>query len=158
MIDTPDFGYCVERADLRSILSLRHSVLREGMPIEEAHFDGDHERDTWHMGIFYLDRYGERIGTVVCCATFMLNGWEGKPAWQLRGMATYPQFRGTGFGRKLLQESEQVISQSSRIKLFWCNAREPAVQFYEKQDWKIVSDIFEIPTAGFHRKMIKQLL
>ena len=41
--------------------------------------------------------------------------------------------------------------------LLWCNARTPAVGFYENMRWRVVSAPFEIPTAGPHVKMVKRL-
>jgi hypothetical protein len=48
---------------------------------------------------------------------------------------------------------------NGKAGLLWCNARRtiPAAGFYQKQGWTIVSDIFEIPTAGPHVKMSKRL-
>ena len=39
----------------------------------------------------------------------------------------------------------------------WCNARTPAVGFYQRMGWAVVSDVFEIPTAGPHVRMTKRL-
>ena len=43
------------------------------------------------------------------------------------------------------------------VRLFWCNARVPALAFYQRQGWQIMSEQFDIPTAGPHRKMTKRL-
>ena len=145
----------VFRTTIEKILQLRHDVLRAGLPFETAHFDGDEDPDTWHIGSFLVDDYGNQTGDALCCASYMLNEWEGKPAWQLRGMATKPALQGYGLGKQLVGAAEKLIGASSPVHAFWCNAREPAVGFYEKQGWKIVSDVFEIPTAGPHRKMVK---
>jgi len=45
----------------------------------------------------------------------------------------------------------------SHVPLLWANVRKPAVEFYRKHGWIIVSDEFEIPTAGPHFKMLRQL-
>jgi len=42
-------------------------------------------------------------------------------------------------------------------RLLWCNARVPAVGFYESLGWRVVSERFEIPTAGPHVKMVRRL-
>jgi hypothetical protein len=41
--------------------------------------------------------------------------------------------------------------------LLWCNARVPAVPFYREMGWAVVSEPFEIPTAGPHVRMVKRL-
>jgi len=93
----------------------------------------------------------------VACASFMLNIWQEEPAWQLRGMAITGELQNRGIGKSLLSYAEETIATSTGIRLFWCNAREPAVRFYLKQFWRVESDIFDIPTAGPHRKMAKRL-
>jgi len=87
----------------------------------------------------------------------MLNSLDGQPAWQLRGMATDSELRGRGVGRALLLVAEKTIIERSDVRLLWCNARLDAVVFYEKQGWRSVSEVFEVSTAGPHRKMTKRL-
>jgi len=93
----------------------------------------------------------------VACASFMLNLWLEEPAWQLRGMAITGELQNRGIGKSLLSYAEETIATSTGTRLFWCNAREPAVPFYLKQSWRVESEIFDIPTAGPHRKMAKRL-
>ena len=83
--------------------------------------------------------------------------WDGAPAWQLRGMATDPAFRATGVGRAMLLYLERLLAAESDVRQLWCNARTPARGFYERLGWRVVSDVFEIPTAGPHVRMTKRL-
>ncbi len=136
-------------AAIEEIIDLRHRVLRAGMPRETAVFPGDELPASRHFGAFD----GQ---TVICCATFHLEPWQNDPAWRLRGMATDDGFRSKGIGRSLLNFAEQILLNENPIRLFWCNARAPAIRFYESQDWKIVSDVFEVPTAGPHYVMMKR--
>ena len=76
-------------AKLADIIDLRHVVLREGLPRDAAIFEGDEAATSHHFAAF-------ADGKCVGCATFHLNEWEGKPAYQLRGMATAPEFRSAG--------------------------------------------------------------
>jgi GNAT superfamily N-acetyltransferase len=96
-------------------------------------------------------------GKCVGCATFHLNEWNGDVAWQLRGMATDPKFRGKGIGAKMLKVAEEKLRRTSPVRQLWCNARTPAIEFYKKQGWAVVSEEFEVPTAGPHFKMTKFL-
>jgi predicted GNAT family N-acyltransferase len=130
------------------IIDLRHRVLRAGLPCESAIFPGDDAPDTIHFAAFSDQR-------IICCASFYLNTHRSEPAWQLRGMATDENHRGKGVGRALLSFAQASILNQSPIRLFWCNARVPAVPFYLSQGWRIDSEIFDIPTAGPHRVMVK---
>ena len=87
----------------------------------------------------------------------MLAGWEDSPAWQLRGMATDARYRGKGIGTAVLQLAEKTVIATGFSRLLWCNARVPALAFYERQGWRVMSEQFDIPTAGPHRKMLKRV-
>ena len=143
------------RLRVEEIIDLRHRVLRAGLPVETASFPGDKALPTQHFGAWYLKG---GVKNVVGCASVMLNAYEGTAAWQLRGMATDDAYRGQGIGRQVLELTEVSLKDSlHRVDMLWCNAREGAASFYEKNDWHCVSDVFEIPTAGPHRKMVKRL-
>lgn len=150
------FETVMTRVQVEQIMDLRHRILREGLPVETANFPGDNDSTTWHFAAFHMDRACNPVGNAICCASFMLNFLDEVPAWQLRGMATDTMYQGGGVGKLLLVWAEQTLAERSE-KLFWCNARMPAVEFYEKQGWRCISDVFDIPTAGPHRKMMKQL-
>src|SRR5678815_18588 len=95
-------------AKLQDIIDLRHVVLRQGLPREEAIFKGDEAPTSHHFAAF-------ANGNCVGCATFHLNEWEGKPAYQLRGMATAPEFRSAGIGSALLDLAEQTLRSAGPI-------------------------------------------
>jgi len=139
----------LQRVTADRIIDLRYTVLRAGFPRETAHFDGDDADTTLHVAAVLGDH-------VVGCATYMRQPYLDEPAYRLRGMATDPTWRGTGLGRKLLDLTDTLM-QSDPIRLRWCNARVPAVGFYLKQGWLVVSDEFDIPTAGPHHRMIRRV-
>lgn len=141
------------RVSIDVIIELRHRMLREGLPRDAANFPGDDDESTWHVGLFYPFRDGSDA-PVVTCASFMLNSYKEQPAWQLRGMCTDEEHQGRGFGGRLLDCAERAIIANSLARLFWCNARVPAISFYERHGWKVDSGVFDIPTAGPHRKMV----
>ena len=143
------------RVSIGMIIGLRHRLLRAGMPREAAQFPGDEEESTWHVGLFYPCPSDENV-PVASCASFMLDPYNGEPAWRLRGMCTETQYQGRGFGGRLLATTEAEILAGSDVRLFWCNARVPALAFYERHGWKVDSDVFDIPTAGPHRRMVKR--
>lgn len=139
----------VRDACVEDILDLRHAVLRAGLPWESARFNGDEAPTTRHVAAVADNR-------IIGCASMMLSEWDKRPAWQLRGMAVDPAWRGKGIGEMLLRAIEERARQSD-VRQMWCNARTPAIRFYGKLGWQVVSDEFEIPSAGPHVRMVKRL-
>ena len=141
----------IRRASIDEIIDLRHAILRHGLPRETANFPGDDAPTARHYAAVANNK-------IVGCATLHLNQWNGKPAWQLRGMATSPDFRGGGTGSALVAFFEaEILFDPAAPRQLWCNARVPAAGFYQKLGWQIESDVFDIPTAGPHVKMSKLL-
>jgi len=140
----------VRRCTAEQIVPLRHVVLRAGLPIDAARFPGDDAPDAVH---FAAERGGEIIG----CCTLHQEPYGGEPAWRLRGMAVAEAEQGGGVGRALLAAVDDYVRQHPHSNLLWANARLIAIKFYERLGWKVVSDLFDIPTAGPHHVMIKRL-
>ncbi|MGC9328181.1 MAG: GNAT family N-acetyltransferase, partial [Candidatus Hinthialibacter sp.] len=106
-------------ANLEEIIALREQVIIRGANRDTPYFDGDHDKTTLHFGAFHGTK---NIG----CLTFILNEWRGRPAWQLRGMASDPGYRAMGVGMRLLQFAELTLKETSNIRQLWCNARSSA--------------------------------
>jgi len=140
----------IRRAGLPEILTLRHDELRPGLPIEAASFDGDQDATTRHFAAFLVD--GD-AGAVVGCLSFMARDHDGAPAYQLRGMATRANLARRGIGSALLGTALDSLEQRDGARRFWCNARVAAVPFYARMGWRVVSDVFDVPTVGPHRVM-----
>lgn len=142
-----DVSHIVCKAcDVSEIIDLRHRILRSHMPREVAFFEGDNEPATAHFA-------GYRDGIPCACVTIMFRPYESQPAWQLRGMAVEADLRGTGVGTQLIQLAINHAKTHTTPTLIWCNARQSASGFYQKQSFQIVSDLFHIPTAGPHYRM-----
>ena len=139
----------IRATKVEEIVPLRHRVLRAGLPIEEARFEFDDAPTTCHVAAFEDSR-------AVCCATFQLSAWENQPSFQLRGMATDADWQRRGLGQAVLKYAMELVSEDSPVRLFWCNARVPALEFYRRQGWVEQSEEFLIPTAGPHRKMTRR--
>ena len=140
----------LRQATLDEIFALRWEILRPNRPRAAAEFPGDDAPTTRHFAAL-------ENGCVVGCLTFHASKWENQPAWQLRGMAVAPKRQRQGVGGKLLEFSEQAMRNTSPVRHLWCNARQTAIQFYERQGWQIASEEFEIPDAGPHVRMTKRL-
>ncbi len=141
----------LRRARPEEVIDLRHRVLRLGLPRESAIFPGDDSTGTVHLATI------DAGGAIVGCATMIHSAWEEHPAWQVRGMAVDPAVQGTGVGRSLLHELERIARDAAEAQRMWCNAREGAVGFYERQGWTVASPRFVIATAGPHFKMTRKL-
>jgi GNAT superfamily N-acetyltransferase len=146
MIDASEVT--IRRAMATELIDLRHRVLRAGLPRSEAIFPGDDLPSSFHFAAI------AGPSSVIGCATFHHNSWENAPAYQLRGMATDPDWAGKGIGKAVLSYAIETITSGSPVHRFWCNARLIAIPFYQRMGWKIVSDLFEIPTAGPHYRMV----
>jgi GNAT superfamily N-acetyltransferase len=147
----------IRRVGVEKILDLRHRILRAGLPPESARFEGDETETTLHLAAFTVEPSDGAGHQAVGCLSLMLNSFQAEPAWQLRGMAVDEAHQRRGLGRELLARAEAVAASESQVGWLWCNARVPAAGFYQKHGWAIVSEVFEIPTAGPHVKMSKRL-
>ena len=133
-------------------IPLRSAVLRPGRPLSAAQFPGDDLPTTKHFGVF---GDGKLVGIASLFSAELLEK-PGVAALQLRGMATAPEVRGTGFGKALVIACE-AFTRESGLKLIWCNARTSAAGFYEKLGWKIISTEFEVPDVGPHYRMSRDI-
>ena len=137
------------KTEVRSILNLRHQILRPNNPPKDAEFYGDNEMETFH---FALHIAGER--EPVCCVSYMLVPYEdGQDAYQLRGMATAEAWQSKGCGKEIVAKAQELIMQNTGITRFWCKAREEAIVFYEKQGWRVASELFNVEGVGPHKTM-----
>jgi len=145
-------GLELRRASLDEILPLRHAVLRPGLPLHTARFDGDDEPATRHFGAFVAP-----TGAAVACVSCIRRRREGADAWQVRGMATRADLAGRGIGRGLLTFALDALRAEGGPRLVWCNARVTALRFWERAGWTVASDVFEIPGVGSHRVLERRL-
>jgi len=129
-------------------LPLRLSVLRPGRPVESAHFPGDEAPDTRHFGAFR----GSHLQGIASAFGVECPGRPGVPAFQIRGMATTPDARGTGLGRALV-EACVAYAREKHAALIWCNARKTAAGFYQRLGFAILGEEFEIQDVGPHFRM-----
>src|ERR1700722_2649149 len=133
----------VRPVEVERIIDLRHRVLRQGLPREAAVFAGDSAPGSIPFAALLEE-------AVVGCATLHESSFEGQPAFQLRGMAVDPAHQRRGVGRLLLEEAHRLAGS----KPIWANCRTPAVPFYQRFGWRIISDEFVIETAGPHFRMV----
>lgn len=132
--------------------SVRHPVLRDGKPMESCHFEGDLLQSTIHIGLY---NNAALIGVISLFKTKNPE-FKSENQFQIRGMAVLTHHQKRGYGIKLIQEAE-VIAKKYNCKLLWFNARENAVGFYEKMNYKIIGEPFNVGDIGTHFVMYKKL-
>jgi GNAT superfamily N-acetyltransferase len=130
-------------------VAVRWPVLRPGFPRETAVFSGDTEPTTFHLGVFVDERLAGVASVYDAPCPDVADAIH---PCQLRGMATLPEVRGSGCGRKLLESCVERARERG-CDLLWCNARVSAADFYARAGWQIIGAEFDIPTVGPHFRM-----
>jgi GNAT superfamily N-acetyltransferase len=133
---------------------LRAELLRPGQAPEQLVYPGDEDPGALHLIALAAGKQGP-----VGIASVMADPHPRTPAygdWRVRGMATLPECRGRGVGAALLARCEAHATEQGGRRL-WCNARVPALGFYERAGWSVESEVFEIEQIGPHAIMSKPL-
>ncbi len=149
--------FTFRRCTIDDIIDLRYAMLCAHRPFEEAQFDGDDDADTRHFGVFLSTDSDDATPTNIGCATYMFTEWDHRPAWQLRGMAIATERAKQGIGTRLIQFAHEALREADVTSQLWCNARAPAIPFYERLGWTVASEEFVVPNYGPHRKMTAEL-
>ncbi|PZS20445.1 MAG: N-acetyltransferase [Pseudonocardiales bacterium] len=134
--------------------TLRRAVLRPDLP-PDAPLPGDELSGGVHLAA--VDGDGAVLGT--CFVYPDPCPWlpERADAWRLRQMATADGHRGRGIGGAVVQAGiEYATAQGAR--LLWCNAREPAVPFYQRHGFAIQGAVFTNERHPIpHQRMWREL-
>ena len=134
---------------------LRLEVLRAGMVNQTVHFEGDDDPTTIHLGAFDQDQNNVGVSTWMQ-RPFPLA--EEHKALQLRGMATAVNVQGQGIGALLLVAG-QSHGREIGAHLIWANARDAALNFYNRHGYSTVGEGFiETVTQLPHHKVVKYLV
>ena len=130
--------------------NIRLEVLRNGIPLP-VEFNGDNDNNTIHLGAF-------KNGKLIAVSSFMKASKEDFKGeqYQLRGMATLPEFQGLGAGKLIMLEAFDIF-KNLKIDCLWCNARIIAVDFYKKLGFQTFGNVFDIKFIGNHYVMYKYL-
>jgi len=130
--------------------NIRLEVLRNGIPLP-VEFNGDNDSNTIHLGAF-------KNGNLIAVSSFMKASKEDFKGeqYQLRGMATLPEFQGLGAGKLMMLEAFDIF-KNLKIDCLWCNARIIAVDFYKKLGFQTFGNVFDIKFIGNHYVMYKYL-
>jgi GNAT superfamily N-acetyltransferase len=134
------------------VYPMRHAILRPNQRFDECRFPGDDDSDTVHCAAFD----GHAVVGIASVYSQPMPGNDETRGWRLRGMATAPELRRSGIGGQLLSFCIAHAVNRNGV-LIWCNARTPAVPFYERFGFACEGDEFEIEGIGPHYVMVKQL-
>ena len=144
----------VEQIRREQTFPLRIKLLRPGGTVEDVSFAQDLEPTAVHFGCF-------RNSKLVSVATIFRQPRPGRlgeggssgSSWQLRGMATDPDFQGFGCGKAILLAAIDFVRREKGIEI-WCNARVSASHFYAKSGFRnMTPDTFDVPGIGPHYVM-----
>lgn len=108
----------IRKISWEQTIPIRHIVLWPNQPPEYCHVEGDDE--AFHFGAFVN-------GDLVGVASIYLDSDKAR----LRKFATKAEFQSQGIGSKML---EHILSslKDKNVKCFWCDARESALDFYQR--------------------------
>lgn len=143
----------IKKVDSEEIRKLRHVVLRKGSPFFTTKYKKDKDKETIHLAAIKNKK-------IITCATFYPEKTEiikSKEGYRLRGMATDPEFRRKGYGKKILKKAVLMLKRRG-CDVLWCNARLVAVEFYESQGFKKTGEKFNISNIGPHYYMYKKII
>ncbi len=143
--------FIVKKITTEETYFIREEVLRKGIDLPFK-FEGDFETETFHLGVFNAK------GDIATIGTFMRNNCkllQGEH-YQLRGMATLPNFTKKGLGRLLLTDVVKELKQYN-VEYLWCNARKAAVEFYKKNGFEIIGEAFLVEHIGIHYTMFRAI-
>jgi GNAT superfamily N-acetyltransferase len=142
----------VKQIDAKDTYKIRNSMLREGFDESTCKFKGDNDDLTFHLGAFIDNK-------LASVASFYLHQHENflqSYQYQLRGMATLPEFQKQGLSSALLKTAFPLIKRNN-VDILWCNARTEAIGFYEKVGFETIGAEFDIATVGAHFLMSKDI-
>src|SRR5690242_4905789 len=122
----------VRRVDLEDTLALKQRVLRPHQTIDELARECAGLVD---LACFAVVEEGRVLGTATVHREAAPWAPGDTPAWRLRGMATEDDRRGEGIGAAALAAAIDHVRVHGG-GLLWCNARTPAVAFYERAGFR----------------------
>ncbi|MFK7972559.1 MAG: class IV adenylate cyclase [Bacteroidia bacterium] len=141
----------VKKVDVDVTLPLRASILRDNWKLEDCLVPDDADPRAIHLA---LD-FGENP---VGVASLYPKPWEdqGANGWRLRQMGVLPDLQGKGVGRKIMERAFDILREQE-VPYLWCDAREVAFSFYESLGFAYISDYYDVPKVGPHRRMLKRI-
>lgn len=129
---------------------LRRTVLRDGRD-DEVVFEGDDERDTFHLAA--VDDDGTTVGIVTFLERECPNRPGVHPARQLRGMAVATDRQGAGLGAALLRAGIERC-RAEGVAVVWAHARQTAVSWYDAHGLRSEGDVYVFGVMGLPHRLV----
>lgn len=131
----------IRRIAWQETIALRHSVLWPDRLPEFCHVEGD--EDAWHYGAFLPE------GLVSVASVYA----EDHVA-RLRKFATAGEFQRRGIGTRML---EHILAELNNhgVERFWCDARESALEFYERFGMRPEGERFHKGDVPYFRMSVR---
>jgi GNAT superfamily N-acetyltransferase len=140
----------IAELDAEAVRPLRRNVLRAGMPVQDVGWPEDDLPGTFHLAV--VDG-----AEVIAVSSWIPQSHDGRPAVQIRGMATAEHRQGEGLGRRLLEAGCSRLAAGG-VELVWANARDAALAFYERNGFDVVGDGFVDATTQLpHHVVVRRL-
>ena len=131
----------IERISWQQTIPLRHTVLWPNKAPEFCHIDGD--ANAWHFGAF-ID------GELIAVASIYPAASGVDRSMRLRKFAIDESFQRKGIGSKMLNEIFAVMT-ANKLSSLWCDARESAIHFYEKNGMVKTGDRFYKSDVAYYK-------
>lgn len=112
----------IQTITLQEALPVRHQVLWPNKPIEFCIVKGD------EAGVHFGAKIDNKIVSV---ASIYIDNREAR----LRKFATYSSYQGRGIGTAILEHILNYL-RNQDVDYFWCDARESAINFYQRFNMK----------------------
>src|SRR5689334_12784475 len=134
---------------------LRRAVLRPAWaPGTPMHGDGQ-------PGVLHVAARAQPGSAVIGACVLLPAPYPLRPdapgAWQLRGMATAPDWQRRGVGMAVLARALTELEQRG-AELVWCQARETALEFYARYGFTAEGDRFDHAETGIVHQLMWRLV
>jgi GNAT superfamily N-acetyltransferase len=139
----------IRRVALEETLTLKQRVLRPHQTIDELARECAGLAD---LACFAAVEDGRVVGTAIVHREAAPWATDDTSAWRLRSMATEDGRRGEGIGAAALAAAVDHVRLQG-AGLLWCNARTPAVSFYERAGFRTRGEPWVDPAIGPHIAM-----
>lgn len=133
--------------DYDETIRLRYDVLRKPLNLEFTEKQLEEEYDQIHLVLKNL------LGKIIACLIFKVQNQD---TLKMRQVVVDQSIQSKGVGSILVKESEKwaISNNYKRIEL---HARDTAIEFYQKLNYKIIGDEF-LEVGIPHREMVKKLI
>ena len=141
------------RDDVAEILKLIHALaLYEREPDAVVATEADLLRDGFGPNPYYQCLIADSDGSPAGFALYFFDysTWLGRPGLYLEDLFVYPQFRGLGIGKALLQRVAAVAVEKGCPRLKWevLDWNTPAIDFYRAMGAEFLDEWRNVRVSG----------